>query len=184
LFDELEIRRALSASVEGADGVQRVRLTLGARGDTQVEAAPFALPESDAPWRYAFAAAPVNSTDWRVHHKTTQRSFYDDALGVAQGCDEVVFVNERGEVTEGSRTNVFVERDGVLLTPPLSCGLLDGCLRRELIENGPQRVVACVLRPDDLLGGKVWFGNALRGLIPGRTLEDTRGDADSIRLHA
>ena len=78
-----------------------------------------------------------------------------------------MFVNERGEVTEGSRTNIFVERDGVWLTPPLSSGVLDGCLRRELIENGPQRVVERVLFPSDLDDGTVWFGNALRGLVRG-----------------
>ncbi len=181
-FDEAAIRRALAATVNGLEGLQRVRLTLGVRGDTQIEATSFTT--SDAAWRFAFAAAPVSSSDWRVYHKTTQRSFYDDALAAADGCDEVVFVNERGEITEGSRTNVFVERDGIWLTPPLSCGLLDGCLRRELIENGPRRVVECVLRPDDLLDGKVWFGNALRGLIPGHKLENTRGAADSVRLHA
>jgi para-aminobenzoate synthetase/4-amino-4-deoxychorismate lyase len=184
LFDDGATRRALAAAVSGADGLQRVRLTLGVRGDTQVEIAPLTLPEPDTEWRYGFAATAVNSGDWRVHHKTTQRGFYEDALTAADGCDEVVFVNERGEVTEGSRTNVFVERDGVWLTPPLTCGLLDGCLRRELIENGPQRVVESVLRPDDLEAGKVWFGNALRGLIPGRMLEGARGAADSVRLRA
>ncbi|MFM9864343.1 MAG: aminodeoxychorismate synthase component I, partial [Micropepsaceae bacterium] len=141
LFDERAVRRALAGAVDGGVGLQRMRLTLGVRGDTQVEAAPFTVPASGAVWRYSFAPVPVNSGDWRVYHKTTERAFYDDALAAAEGCDEVVFVNERGEVTEGSRTNVFVERDGVWLTPPLTCGLLDGCLRRELIENGPQRVV-------------------------------------------
>lgn len=168
LFDDKSVRRALAGSVAGADGLRRVRLTLGVRGDTQVEAAPFELPAPDASWRFAFAAVPVRSQDWRVYHKTTQRSFYDDALAAAEGCDEVVFVNERGDVTEGSRTNVFVERDGVWLTPPLSSGLLDGCLRREMIANGPQRVVERVLRREDLTLGQVWFGNALRGLIRGQ----------------
>ncbi len=184
LFDDLAIRRALSAALDGADGLRRVRLTLGVRGDTQVEIAPLTLSTPDAAWRFGFAATPINSGNWRVHHKTTVRAFYDQALAEAEGCDEVVFVNERGEVTEGSRTNIFLERDGVWLTPPLSSGLLNGCLRQELIENGPQRVVECVLRPEDLEGGKVWFGNALRGLIPGRSREGVRGTADSVRLTA
>jgi 4-amino-4-deoxychorismate lyase len=62
--------------------------------------------------------------------------------------------------------------------------LLDGCLRRELIENGPQRVIERVLRPDDLREGQVWFGNALRGLIPGRLVEATQVLAEAARLHA
>ncbi|MBP6014842.1 MAG: aminodeoxychorismate synthase component I [Alphaproteobacteria bacterium] len=179
VFDEAVIRRALQAAVAGREGVQRVRLTLGPRGDTEVEAVPIAL--SDTVWRYAMAPVPMQSGDWRVHHKTTQRDIYDSALK-ASGCDEVVFVNERGEVTEGSRTNVFLERDGVWLTPPLSSGLLDGCLRRELIENGPQRVREQVLRPDDLGTGTVWFGNALRGLIRGEAVAPSPGVADSVGL--
>jgi para-aminobenzoate synthetase/4-amino-4-deoxychorismate lyase len=165
MFDDARVRRALEAAVATTEGAQRVRLTLGERGDAIVEAAPFAPAASGTVWRYAFAADAVASDDWRVHHKTTARDFYERALSAAHGCDEVAFVNERGEVTEGSRTNVFLERDGVWLTPPLSSGLLNGCLRRELIENGPQRVVERVLRPGDLARGTVWFGNALRGLI-------------------
>jgi para-aminobenzoate synthetase/4-amino-4-deoxychorismate lyase len=166
-FDEAAVRRALDAAVKDCEGLQRVRLTLGVRGDTQVELAPLALASPDTVWRYSIAPVPVSSGDPRVYHKTTARAFYDDALTAAEGCDEVVFLNERGEVTEGSRTNVFVERDGVWLTPPLSCGLLDGCLRRELIETGTPRIVEQVLRADDLATGQVWFGNSLRGLVRG-----------------
>ena len=166
VFDEARVRRALDAAVAAKDGAQRVRLTLAERGDVQAEAVSFALPRPDAVWRYALAPSAIDSGDWRVHHKTTAREFYD-AAREASGCDEVVFVNERGEITEGSRTNLFIERDGVWLTPPLASGLLDGCLRREMIESGPERVVECVLRPEDLADGAVWFGNALRGLIRG-----------------
>jgi para-aminobenzoate synthetase/4-amino-4-deoxychorismate lyase len=169
-FDEAAVRKALSRAVEGLEGIQRVRLTLGARGDVQVEAEAITLPAPNAVWRYTFADEPIDSRDRRFHHKTTLRALYEREFAMqraATGCDEVVLLNERGEVTEGSRTNVFVERDGVWLTPPLSSGVLDGCLRRELIENGPQRVVERVLSPVDLENGIVWFGNALRGLVRG-----------------
>lgn len=166
VWDGEKVLRALTEAVDGTSEVQRVRLTIGERGDVKAEAEPFVPPRPDTVWRYALAPVSVDSGDWRVHHKTTARAFYDEARQ-ASGCDEVVFMNERGEITEGSRTNVFVERDGIWLTPPLSCGLLDGCLRRELIENGPQRVVERVLGPEDLANGRVWFGNALRGLVRG-----------------
>jgi para-aminobenzoate synthetase/4-amino-4-deoxychorismate lyase len=167
--EEARVRRALDAAVAGKEEPQRVRLTLGERGDVEVTTAAFSATPPGSVWRYALAGTAIDSQDWRVRHKTTARGFYDQALASAPGCDEVVFVNERGEVTEGSRTNVFVERDRVWLTPPLSSGLLDGCLRRELIENGPQHVVERVLRPEDLAHGTVWFGNALRGLVRGET---------------
>ena len=75
----------------------------------------------------------------------------------------MVFLNECGEVAEGARSNVFVERDGVLLTPPLASGALPGVLRAELLASGRAREAA--LRPDDLHDGFL-LGNALRGLIP------------------
>jgi branched-subunit amino acid aminotransferase/4-amino-4-deoxychorismate lyase len=82
--------------------------------------------------------------------------------------DEVILMNERGELTEGCRSTLFIERDGLWLTPPLAAGLLDGCLRREMLENDPQRTIESTLTPRDLETGTVWFGNALRGLIKGR----------------
>jgi para-aminobenzoate synthetase/4-amino-4-deoxychorismate lyase len=80
------------------------------------------------------------------------------------GTDEAVFVNERGEITEGARSNIFIKRGDVLLTPPLAAGVLDGRLRAELIASGKAR--EAVLTPDDLKG-EVYFGNSLRGLIRG-----------------
>jgi para-aminobenzoate synthetase/4-amino-4-deoxychorismate lyase len=178
VFEEVGVRRALRRAVAGKSDPQRVRLTLGPRGDVEVEATPLTTA-SDPLWRYALASTPVDSNDWRLHHKTTLRGLYERELAARHaesGCDEVVFCNERGEITEGSRTNVFLEGNGVWLTPPLSSGVLDGCLRRELLERGPQHVIEQVLRPEDLADGTVWFGNSLRGLIRGAAL-DSRGGA-------
>jgi para-aminobenzoate synthetase/4-amino-4-deoxychorismate lyase len=77
----------------------------------------------------------------------------------------VIFVNERGEITEGARSNIFVKRDDILLTPPLESGVLDGRLRAELIVQGKAREAG--LTSDDL-AGEVYFGNSLRGLIPAK----------------
>ena len=75
------------------------------------------------------------------------------------GIDEVVFLNERGEVCDGSITTVFFDRGAGLRTPPLACGLLPGVLRAEM---------GCaeeVLMGTDLGRVRLWVGNALRGLI-------------------
>ena len=66
-------------------------------------------------------------------------------------------------MAEGARSNVFVERDGLLLTPPLASGCLPGVLRGELLAGG--QAIEAILRPEDLLSG-FWLGNALRGLLP------------------
>jgi len=173
--------------LSGQSGLRRVRLTLGVRGDTQVETAELILPQSDEVWRYGLAPSAVSSGDWRLYHKTTRREVYEERLaqaGALAEVDEIILFNERGELTEGSRSSLFVVRDGDWFTPPLSCGLLDGCLRRELLENGPHRVTEKVLTASDLAGAEVWFGNSLRGLVRGRRAAlpaATGSDIDPIR---
>jgi para-aminobenzoate synthetase/4-amino-4-deoxychorismate lyase len=172
-FDQRLVRDRLVAAVAQEKGPQRVRLTLDARGDAQVTVASFAPHEPDVVWRFAISERRTDSRQAIYHHKTSSRDVYDSEsqrLHDALGADEVVFLNERGEVTEGSRSTIFVERDGRWLTPPLECGVLDGCLRRELIEAGNPVVEERVLMIDDLASGQVWFGNALRGLIPGLSI--------------
>jgi branched-subunit amino acid aminotransferase/4-amino-4-deoxychorismate lyase len=115
----------------------------------------------------------VQSGDVLLRHKTGWREPYESEV-VRLGADEVIFCNERGEVCEGARSNIFVARDGVLLTPPLSCGLLPGVLRAELIARGRAR--EAVLTPDDLKGD-LYFGNSLRGLVKGAPICPPRGQA-------
>jgi para-aminobenzoate synthetase/4-amino-4-deoxychorismate lyase len=107
---------------------------------------------------------PVDQGDFRLRHKTTDRAFYDEAR-LASGADEVVFADPKGQLTEGSFTAVFVERDGKLLTPPLSNGLLPSVLRRALIESG--EAIEAELSVTDLTAG-FFVGNSLRGLLPAK----------------
>ncbi len=113
---------------------------------------------------------PVVPGDWRLRHKTTDRSFYEAAHGGgarrtarAKRC----WCASDGLVTEGSISNLFVERGDKLLTPRASLGLLPGVLRRSLIEEG--RAEEADLTLDDLAGGFL-LGNAVRGLMPARLL--------------
>ena len=99
----------------------------------------------------ALMRLPVSPDDWRLRHKTSDRGFYDAARRGA-GVFEVVFFDGEGRLTEGSFTNVFVERDGRLLTPPLARGLLPGVLRARLIAEG--RAVEADLTASDL---RRWF---------------------------
>ncbi len=141
----------------------RVRLSLPEDGAFACTASPLSRPE--AAWTYAISPRTVLSTDVLAQHKTNWRDLYDGEharLSTMLGCHEVIFLNERGHVVEGSRTNVFVAREGRLLTPPLSAGALDGVLRRALIEEG--RGLEAVLMPEDLTG-ETYLGNSLRGLI-------------------
>jgi para-aminobenzoate synthetase/4-amino-4-deoxychorismate lyase len=148
-------------------GVLRVRLVLNHAGCCRVVATP--LDEDPvSEWRVTIAEETLAADDYLLRHKTTARARHDRALAALAARPEVfdvIFLNDRGEVCEGARSNIFVERNGVLLTPPLRCGLLPGVLRRKLLESG--RAVESVLRLDDLRrSAAVYVGNALRGLIP------------------
>jgi para-aminobenzoate synthetase/4-amino-4-deoxychorismate lyase len=139
----------------------RLRLVIGPSGHFAIELGPLPTPPT-GPVMVALAALPVPLGDWRLRHKTTDRAFYDDARR-ASGVFETVFVAADGQVTEGSFTNIFVPRDGVLLTP--ATGLLHGILRAVLIATGD--AVEARLTAADLAEG-FFIGNALRGLMAAR----------------
>ena len=163
-FDRARAQRTLETGVAGARDVLRVRLSLAEDGNFNCTTGPIGAAPSH--WSYAISPHHVNSADQLLRHKTDWRSFYDDEqarLAKLTGCDEVIFLNERGEVAEASRTNIFVRRGSGLVTPPLSAGVLDGVLRSELMEQG--KCVEATLMPADLIG-EVFLGNSLRCLIP------------------
>lgn len=156
-----------AAAASRPRGVFRVRLTLAHDGKCRLRASP--LPDEPAQaWRVVLAAEALPVDDYLLRHKTTARARYDRALAALAtqpAVFDAIFCNSRGEVCEGARSNVFVERDGVLLTPPLACGLLPGVLRRTLLESG--QAVEQVLWRDDLWqASALYVGNALRGLLP------------------
>ncbi|MGD0141974.1 MAG: aminodeoxychorismate synthase component I [Rhizomicrobium sp.] len=164
-FDEGAARDALDKAVAGSATNMRVRLTLAENGAF----ACTAVPVVGSPQRLTYVLSPqkTNSGDVLLRHKTNWRDLYDTEQRHAAlecGADEILFVNERGELTEGSRTNLFVEKAGRLLTPALACGVLDGCLRQALIAEG--RCIEAVLTPDDLARADIaYLGNSLRGLV-------------------
>jgi 4-amino-4-deoxychorismate lyase len=146
-------------SPHGPDHPARLRLTLDRTGRVEWEVA--VLPSAKAEWRVGLALDCLSSSDPWLSVKSTRRSVYDTArAALPAGLDEVLFLNERGEVCEGTITNIFFDRGQGMRTPPLSSGLLPGVLRTEL---------ACpeeVLLAEDLPNVRLWVGNALRGLIP------------------
>ena len=86
--------------------------------------------------RVGIARSPVNSANRLLFHKTTARNFYTSELEARPDCDDVIFYNERDEVTESTIANVVVKVDGKLVTPPRSSGLLAGTFRDQLIADG------------------------------------------------
>ena len=161
-FDAAAAEAAVMLAVAGRPS-GRVRLLAAPSGAVAVQVSP-PPPPAEGAVAVALAPLPVGADDWRLRHKTSDRGFYDAARAAA-GMFEVIFHDGAGRLTEGSFTNVFVERDGRLFTPPLARGLLPGVLRERLIAEG--RAIEADLTPADLADG-FFIGNALRGLLPAR----------------
>lgn len=147
--------------------VLRARLSVDAGGRFTLSHAP--LAPNPPEWRVGIAAERLRAGDPWLGVKSSHRPAYDAArAALPAGLDEVILLNDRGQPCEGSITSVFVEQDGVLLTPPLSRGLLPGVLRASLLGAGRAREADLGL--EDLARGPMLCGNALRGLIPARLL--------------
>ncbi len=163
-FDRHALRNHIQALCFEVEAPAKVRLLVSRSGASALETAP--LPEPAAgPLKVAALPHPLDPSDWRLAHKTSDRGFYEEALAAARslGADEALLVRADGLVTEGSWTSVFAGgTDGELLTPPLHLGLLPGVLRGSLIAQGRAREAELTL--DDLTGG-FWLGNAVRGLV-------------------
>jgi len=145
---------------------RKVRLLLNPDGELHIENE--LLPETSIakPLRVRIASQRTDPQDAMLFHKTTHRPLYAEAFKAATqaGFDDELFLNLRGEVTEGAIHNLFVEKDGRLFTPPVKCGLLAGVQRRHLLETRPD-VSERVLHLEDLRhADAVYLSNAVRGL--------------------
>lgn len=156
---------------------QRVRLTIAKDGMIEITATECAppsqnlLPETTTNKslpKVIFSQKTTDSSSPFLFHKTTIRELYDQEREKAAEQDylEVLFCNEKGEVTEGSITNIFIKNGDKFITPPIACGLLDGIFRKHFIENSPVLIEEKIITRKDLESAEaLYIGNSVRGLI-------------------
>lgn len=157
---------ALASYLGVPQDAQRLRLELSPSGEITITSSAFALQPEDTVWRIAIAQTRTASTDPLIRYKTTRRALYETARAEfpSDTINEVILLNEKGELAEGTITNLFVEDDeGRLMTPPISSGCLAGVLRTSLI--CARKAYNHRLRPKDMEGRTLFVGNSLRGLI-------------------
>lgn len=141
----------------------RIRLLVSEDGAAAFETAPFSPPAPETVLRVRLASFPVARDDPFLYHKTTRRRVYERALATCPGFDDVLLFNDDGDVTESTRANVIVQIDGKRYTPPVSCGLLPGTLRRQLVEAG--EVAERIITVDEIKhADAVFLANSLRGI--------------------
>lgn len=145
-YDEAEVNRGIDAVVGGTRGTARLRITVTGGPS------PYASTRGDGPPTVLVAASPLSAwsgtadvatVPWTRNEnaatagaKTT--SYADNVVALhrahGKGASEAIFGNTRGELCEGTGSNVFVGIGGQLVTPPLTSGCLAGITRELLLE--------------------------------------------------
>jgi para-aminobenzoate synthetase/4-amino-4-deoxychorismate lyase len=165
-FDEERFRRRVERTVRGrdADTPLKVRTTLDRWGRLSVTTTPIDGGPTE-PWRLTVADERVDRTDPFFYHKTTRRGAYDRALAAARadGYDEAVLLNQDGDVTEGTYTNLFVRQGENLWTPPVESGLLAGVYRDHVLETQPQASTRPLTLDDLESADAIYCCNGVRG---------------------
>lgn len=147
---------------------RRIRIALSQSGNISIKSTKYAPFET--PLKLSISKNTLTQNKQIYRSKTDSRAFYDgerNRLKSQMNCDEVLFINPQGQLCEGSFTSLFVKlpHSKTLQTPALSCGLLPGVLRQDMIETG--QAEEAILSLTDLSHAEnIFVGNSLRGLMP------------------
>ncbi|MDP8299740.1 MAG: aminotransferase class IV [Candidatus Tantalella remota] len=147
----------------------RVRLVLDAAGTFRITSSEMEAILPDVPVRIRLSDKRVDNRVELLQHKTTDRDLYNEELtaGREQGYFETIFLNERNELTEGCISNILIEKNGMLYTPPVSCGLLPGVYRNYLLTSLEPAIQKKVLFEEDLLNSdNIYIINSVIKQVP------------------
>lgn len=98
-------------------------------------------PYSDEDYKKGFSIKVSkvikSSTSRLVYYKTINyiENIIEKNLAIDEGYNEPIFINEKGFITEGATSNIFIVKDKKIYTPKISCGLLNGTTRQWVINN-------------------------------------------------
>jgi para-aminobenzoate synthetase/4-amino-4-deoxychorismate lyase len=164
-YDEARVAQALATVARAhAECAWRVRLLLDAAGVPSAQAtAHDDAPPGTRP-RVQLAESPIDAPLEFIRYKTTRRAHYQAFAPADTHTFDTLLWNSAGDLTEFTRGNVALKLEGVWYTPPTTCGLLDGVLRRELVRSG-QLQERGLARADLQRAQGLAFINALRGWI-------------------
>lgn len=158
-YCDATLRQALDRRLATASGLNRVRLLLAEDGVATVEVER--LDRLPARPRARYANRPCSSSMPLLFHKTTARELYRLEYEQRGDCFDVLFFNEKDEITEFTRGNIVVEMDGARVSPPRECGLLAGVFRGELLRTG-QITERVITRKQVAHASRIWFVNSVR----------------------
>jgi para-aminobenzoate synthetase/4-amino-4-deoxychorismate lyase len=160
-FDRATVLGAVQQAVAGRTEPARVRVLLARAGSVEVELQPLP-PPAPLPVRLVLDDDPVDAASPWLQHKTTRRDVYLTRALRHPEADDVVLVNQRGELTETTTATIALRLAGRWWTPPTSVGCLPGVERARLLAAG--RLAERVLTVADLhTAEEIAVLNSLRG---------------------
>ena len=170
-LDTAQLDTALAAQLAALDPARTWRLRLALAADGQLHCRSAVLPAlpGNGPVQVLLADTPVTTPTWLLGHKTSLRQAYDAAVARAEaaGAFDMLFFDADGWLTEGARSNVFVQLDGHWFTPPANGKLLPGVMRAQLLADSRLGARQRPIHRDELAkASQLLLCNALRGAIP------------------
>ena len=139
-FSEKKVRKYVEQLVVQIekDQLKKIKLLLNKLGKFRAEISDISKPMKNV--SVILSEHKISSTDKFRHFKTTNRKIYDEEYEKysKQKFREVIFLNEKDEIAEGSRTNVFIKIGNNWLTPSLNSGALPGVYRNYFLQNRPE----------------------------------------------
>lgn len=166
IFDRTKIDRQLKKIVKNsANQKYRLKLTLDKWGRLNHLISPIVLSSSEV--KVIISKKTISSQNKFQYFKTTNRKLYDDEYKkyFKQGYFDVIFFNEKNEITEGSISNIFIYKNNEIFTPPLSAGILPGVYRNLFIKNNSGFIEKNLYLQDLLKADKIVLTNSVRGEV-------------------
>jgi len=153
---EKKFKRALS---------YKVRVLLGKTGNIRIDYRP--ITKEREPVKIRFSTKRTFSDNMFLYHKTTNRHLYDEEYNRwnKKGYFDVIFTNEKNQITEGSISNIIIKKGRFFYTPPIGCGLLEGVFRKNLFKENPLLKEKVLYKKDLLNADEIYVANSVRGML-------------------
>jgi len=147
-------------------GLFKVRVTLKKSGKYNIEYIP--ITEDEKPKLITLSIKKIIPSDWMLKYKSTNRSLYNEEYQkyFSKGYYDVIFTNDKNEITEGSFNNIFICKNNIWYTPPVECGLLPGIKRQQLLNSTTIKAQEKILFINDLeAADEIFLTNSVRGTV-------------------
>ncbi|MFH1062822.1 MAG: aminodeoxychorismate synthase component I [Candidatus Omnitrophota bacterium] len=146
----------------------KIRLLLDQSGEIILDPAVILNKKTDLKHRIMLSEKHTDSADIFLYHKTTNRELYTSEYEKCKqlGFFDLIFCNEKNQITEGAVSNIFIKKQGIYYTPPIKCGVLPGVFRTYLINQKKLKLQEKILYLQDLkTADAIYCTNAVRGLV-------------------